>query len=218
MTSRVDLARIFPPQNVQATVAGTTLVELVVALVLTGAMVSAGFAAFASIVDHRERADQVSSESRRATAVRRTLSSWLGGAQVTGEASSMIFEGIDAEDDGLADDQVTFLTTARTPAGGPAIVRIYIDRDPRTPEQGMTAEFHQVEGLARKQVEIDRRVAGLDVSYLFGRGSERRWLSGWVSASGLPAAARLQLLPAHPDTLPALLQLPIIAPLAGGLR
>lgn len=217
MTSKMDFARISPPQDVQVAVAGTTLVELLVALALTGAMISAGYAAFASIVEHRERADQLSSESIRATAVRRTLSSWLSGAQVAGEASSMIFEGIDAENDGLADDQVTFLTTARTPAGSPAIVRIYIDRNPGTPEQGMTAEFHQVEGLTRKQVEIDRRVAGLDVSYLFGRGSERRWLSGWVSASGLPAAARLQLLPGRPDTLPALLQLPIIAPLAGGL-
>lgn len=114
--------------------AGMTLIELVVALAVTGLALAAGVAAFGSVVDHRERAAQATDEIARAAALRQTLESWLGGAQLGAYQGAASFQGLDAVHEGTPDDQILFQTTApASPEARSTRVHLYVDRDPLTP-------------------------------------------------------------------------------------
>jgi len=154
--------------------AGLTLIELVVALTISSLAMAAGYGALGAIVDHRRRVEEASAAVARAAAERGLVESWLAGAHLTVEEGGPAFRGLDGVSGDSADDELTVLTTTPTPLGtGETIVRLYVDRDERTPERGLTAAFAEWRGTAVGRLEID-------------------------------------------DTLPALLRLPIVVPLAGG--
>jgi len=197
--------------------AGLTLIELVVALTITGLAMAAGYGAFGAIVDHRRRVEEASVAVARAAAERGMLESWLAGAHLTVEEGGPAFRGLDGVSGDSADDELTVHTTAPTPLGtGETIVRVYVDRDGRTPERGLTAALLEWRGTAAERLEIDPRVTGLQIRYRSSLLAGAAWLPSWVSSSLLPAGAELTLTGDGPDTLPALLRLPIVVPLAGG--
>ena len=85
------------------------------------------------------------------------LSAWEGGPA---------FRGLDGVSGDSADDDLTVLTNAPTPTGaGETILRLYVDRDERTPERGLTAVFAEWRGTAVGRLEIDARVTGLQIRY-----------------------------------------------------
>lgn len=199
---------------------GMTLMELVVGLTISGLVLSVGYAAFHSVLDHRERADEVTGALARAATQRRTLVSWLAGARLTVEEGGPEFRGLDGVEGEawrMPDDELSFLTNAPTPLGsGHTIVRLSIDRDEDTPERGLVAELREWRGLRTERVEIEPGAAGLDLQYLSGIGGERRWLPSWISSSVLPLGVQLSLVPPQGDSLPPMLRLPVLVPLGGG--
>jgi len=197
--------------------AGMTLLELVVALTITGAAMAAGYGAFATLVDQWPRITAATDEVARAAAVRRTLVEWLCAARVGLGADGPEFRGLDGIAGGDPDDELTFVTDAPTPLGDAAtIVRLFVDRDPTTPERGLTAALAEWRGTARKRVELEPRVTGLDVRFLSSILGGDRWLPSWISRSVLPRGVEIRLTASPPDTLPALLTLPVTVAPGGG--
>ncbi|HYK10840.1 MAG TPA: type II secretion system protein [Gemmatimonadales bacterium] len=196
---------------------GMTLLELVVGLTITGLVITAGFAALQVLQDRRAQAEAVMNAVTRAANERTQIAQWIAGARLTVEEGGPAFRGLDGVHDGIHDDAIAFLTTAPTPLGtGETLVQLYVDRDSATPEQGLTAVFSEWRGTATRRVELDRSVASLEARYLSNVMGQRVWLPSWVSSTVLPAAVEIRLLPAANDTLPPLLQLPILVPLRGG--
>jgi prepilin-type N-terminal cleavage/methylation domain-containing protein len=190
---------------------GMTLVELVVGLTITGLAFGAGYAAFASLLDHRERADSTTAATAREAAVRHALVSWLAGAVLVAEEHGPTFSGLDGRHGTVPDSELSFLTTAATPLNtGHTLVRLYIDRDEGTPEAGLVAELMEWRGVGTARIEIERRATGLHIRYLSSIHTGPSWLESWVSGSVLPAAVELTLLAAMPDSLPPLLRLPVL--------
>ncbi len=191
-----------------------TLLEIVVALAIAGAVVAAGYAAFASITDHRRRADGATETVARAAAIRESLRGWIAGARLSPEESGPPFRGIDGVHRDHPDDVVAFLTSAPTPLGGGlAILRLGIDRDDETPERGLVVELAEWRGAAATRVEIEPRAVGLDIRYLSGLAGRDAWLPSWISSSLLPRAVELRILAAPGDSLHPLLARPLRVPL-----
>jgi type II secretory pathway pseudopilin PulG len=191
-----------------------TLMELVVGLTVTGLVLSAGYAAFSSVTDHRARAEAVTSAISHAAAARRTLSRWLEGARLTVDDGGPPFQGLDGIHDGLPNDELTFLTTA----GGNGrlmemVLRLYVDRDSATPERGLTAELSEWRGTTMQRIEVEPAATTLDLRYFTRMLGHDEWLPSWISSTVLPAGVELRLAAVEGDTLPALLRLPVAVPL-----
>lgn len=194
-----------------------TLLELVVALTITGITVTAGYGALASILDHRAAADARMDAVTRAAARRRMLVAWLRGARVTQDQNGPSFRGLDGTFQGQPDDELSFLTTAETPSGaGETVVRLFIDRDILTAEDGLTADLSVWRGAQNERVEIEPSAGGLDFRYATHMLGREEWLPSWISSTVLPAAAELVVLARPNDSLPGLLRLPITAPIGAG--
>ncbi|HEX6941000.1 MAG TPA: hypothetical protein VF158_16395 [Longimicrobiales bacterium] len=193
-----------------------TLIEIVVALVIAGAVVTAGVAAFASIADHRRRAEEATAAIARAAAIRETLRSWLAGATLVPGEGGPPFRGIDGIRGDTPDDVLVFLTSARTPLGpGPALLQIAIDHDDETTERGLVADILEWRGTARTRIEIEPGAAGLDLRYLSSLRGQPQWLPSWISNTLLPAGLELRIVPADGREVHPLLARPLLVPLQG---
>jgi prepilin-type N-terminal cleavage/methylation domain-containing protein len=202
---------------------GMTLLEVVVALTITGLAVTAGYAALASVMDQRDRADHALDGALRVANERRTLRTWLAGARLSIEAGSPDFNGLDGTYDGRtlratlsngrtvgpqADDALRFLTSAATPlAPDGTMIRLYVDRDTLTPVRGLAAELRDWRTNRGQVVELDSTVSGLDLRYYSIPLGDRGWLPSWVSRTLLPSGIELTLTG---DSLPPLLALPML--------
>lgn len=196
---------------------GMTLIELLVALTVTGLVIGAGYAAFAAIADRKQAIDAMTEDAVRAASVRVTLSDWLAGARLDIQSDQEIFRGLDGVADDLPDDQLTFLTAARTPLGErETVIRLLIDRDDATPEQGLVAELWDRRRSAARRVELLPAASSLDLHYLSGMLGDRRWLPSWISSSVMPVGIQATVGAAPPDTLPPLFRLPIVVSFANG--
>lgn len=193
---------------------GMTLIELLVGLVVGSAAIAGGYGALAVVLDQRDRAETAVAGTVRAAAQRRTLAAWLAGARLTVEDRGIQVRGLDGYFEDRADDELTFLTTAPTPASdGETIVRLYLDRDSLTAERGLVAELSAVGSLAVERAEIESAAGGLELRYLTSMLGQAEWLPSWISSTVLPLAIELTLLPAPGDSLPSLLRLPVRVPI-----
>lgn len=196
--------------------AGLTLVELLVALAVTGSTVGVGYSTLSALADQRERARRSSVATVRAASVRRQVVSWIEGAYVSADAAPALRVS-DHATRGRADDEITFLTTAMTPLGrGDVVVRLFVDRDARTPERGLVAEFIEHHGPRAARLELDSTVVALDVRCITDTRGPRERLRTWLSAAMLPLGVDLRLEAAPSDRLAPLLRLPITVAMQGG--
>ncbi len=189
--------------------AGMTLIELVIALTITGFAVSGGYAAFATLADRRAMADARADEVARGVAVRSTITSWLSSARLTIEEDEIVFRGIDGVHREASGDQpdadLTFFTSARTPLGdGGTIVHLFVRRD--SADHGLVAELSERSGARSLRVTLDSAVGGMRAEYLSSVLGSPGWTTSWVSTTILPAGARLTLLPRRGDSLAAMLR------------
>lgn len=194
---------------------GMTLIELLVALTVTGLVLAAGYAAFSTIADRREAIAVATEDAVRAASVRGTLSDWLAGARMDIQSSQEMFRGLDGVSDELPDDQLTFLTAASTPLGErETVVRLLIDRDDTTPEQGLVAELSDRQRRTLRRLELLSAASSLDLQYLFGMRGARRWLPSWISSSVMPVGIQATVGASTLDSLPPLFRLPIVVAFA----
>jgi len=196
---------------------GMTLLELIVGLAITGVTAAVGYGVFASMVDHQARAEAEGDGVARAAAARRMVIQWLTGARLLVDEAGPPFQGLDGVYQDVPDDELTFLTEAAGPeAYGQTVIRLHIDRDSVTPEQGLTAELTPWRGARAERVEIEPRAAGLDVRYLTRMLGGAEWLPSWISSTVLPVGIEVTLLLVPGDSLPPLLRLPLVVPIGSG--
>lgn len=196
---------------------GMTLIELLVALTVTGLVLGAGYAAFSAIADRKQVIEESTEDAVRAASVRATLADWLAGARLDIQSDQEIFRGLDGVSDDQPDDQLTFLTAASTPIGErETVVRLLIDRDDATPERGLVAELSDRRRITLRRLELLPGVSSLDLHYLSGMLGDRRWLPSWISSSVMPVGIQATVGAAPPDTLPPLFRLPIVVSFANG--
>jgi prepilin-type N-terminal cleavage/methylation domain-containing protein len=189
---------------------GLTLIELLVALTITGLVMGFGYAALSFMVDHRTRVMASSEEIISAAAKRRMLVSWLRGARVPIEGDTT-FQGVQGIDADRPDDALTFVTVAPTPLGShETVVRVYVDRDHTTPEHGLSVMLTDRNGATVRRMEVEPHVTGLDIRYLSGIAGTTSWRESWSSTPSLPTAVRLTVSSEDPDGLPSLLRPPIV--------
>lgn len=210
--------------------AGMTLMELVIGLAITGMMAAAGAGAFESIIAHRAVIHDASISTERAAALRDLLHVWIaagtiqiprgGGprglargsaAAAPGAAGAMNTAAVSAAQ--ASGDELTFTTTALNPSlVGTVRIRLYVDADDNTPEHGLTMEYQAnlQQPITRRM--LDSAIDTLKVEFLDQRTN--RWLRASEAATiANPVAVRVTLLPARGDTVPPILELPMIFPL-----
>src|SRR5919108_1310144 len=108
------------------------------------------------MVDHRASARTQAYAITRAAAARRMLVGWLTGTRLLADEAGPSFRGLDGVYDDAPDDELTFLTTVTGRAGpSETVVRLFIDRDTVTPEQGLTAELSVWRGSGVERAEIE---------------------------------------------------------------
>ena len=199
---------------------GMTLMELIVAIALTGMMAAAGAATFASIIDHRRVIRESTVETERAAALREMIRTWVvsssiqiqqGGGprgltasrgsanRITGGVTAAVQTG----------DELTFTTSAMTPTpSSNTRVRLFVDGDPNTPETGLTIEYQGANASPLQRMQLDSAIGVIVVEYLDNRTG--RWYAATQAATIQPIAMRLMLAPAEGDSIPRLLQVPFI--------
>jgi prepilin-type N-terminal cleavage/methylation domain-containing protein len=197
-----------------------TLIELVVALTISGFALAAGYSTYGTLADRRAIADKRADSVTRAAAARATLVSWLSNARLTVEEDEIVFRGIGGTSRSANGDQndadVTFFTSARTLVGNSgSVVHIFVGRD-TIGERGLVADLTEWRGQRRARVALDEAVGGLQVEYLSSVLGRREWLPSWMSSTVLPAAVRITLTARAGESLSALLQPPITVSLDNG--
>jgi len=191
---------------------GMTLLELLAGLTVAGMALASGYAVFASLADHERRSRQLVDVDTRVAVQRQLLLDWLLGARLDVNDPRVQFRGLDGIRDDQPDDEITFLTTAPTLGATETVVRLYVDRDTLTVERGLVAEVGRPAFGPVRRIQLEPSVAGLDVRYLTRMLGKSEWLPSWISSTVMPAAVELTFSPAPGDTLPALLRLPLSAP------
>lgn len=187
--------------------AGMTLMELVIALLITGMIAAMGAAAFNSVLDNRASAKIATHAVTRAAATRALLVSWLSSARFSSDATrppSATTLNLGEDDDAL----VVFVNTPTPIDYTEAVVHLFIDRDEETPERGLVAEMQSIEAATMVRTELDSTVTGLLVEYLDPQMN--RWVPRKEGVVRAPLAVRMTLSARPPDTLPPLLRLPIV--------
>jgi prepilin-type N-terminal cleavage/methylation domain-containing protein len=208
---------------------GVTLMELIVALTVTGFMAAIGTATFSSIIDNRRIIRESTAETEKAAALRETLRAWLlpatvqvqiggiprGSRQsnvraVSTNATTRTPNGAEAvAPAAVTGDELVFTTTAPNPANAPnARMRLFIDLDEETPEQGLTLEYQVNVQSPLQRRQLDSTVTGMVIEYLDRR--TRRWISATDATALQPMALRLTLAAAEGTIAPTLMSLPMV--------
>ena len=206
---------------------GFTLLELLVALVVTGAAVAIGYAGLVSVSEASARSRASSQPVIAAATTRSALSAWLSSATLM--EGTHPFRGMHRTNGPARSDE---LTTAVSNGGslrlGPRRLRIWVDADPLTPERGLVVELAPIgdDGLASTDtLEIAPSAAGLALRYLVLVEGKERWVDDWVSQSQLPRAVELRVLEFararlgsvdDVPSLPPLLAIPMVVPVRLG--
>jgi hypothetical protein len=191
-----------------------TLIELVVALTITGLVMTSGYAAFSTMADRRAAAIRSMDEVESAAAVRSTLAEWLTGTELTIEDDDVVFRGLDGVRDGLPDDELSFRTNATTGTGrASSKIRLFIERNDSTPERGLVASVEIEPTRTRRLIELEPSVTSLEIRYLSGLHGTRDWGTSWVSTTVLPLGVEVRLGGGPSDSLLPLLRLPLLVAL-----
>jgi prepilin-type N-terminal cleavage/methylation domain-containing protein len=220
-----------------------TLIEIMVALVITGLVIGAGYGALASMTDQRQHAEHIAVATLNAASVHRTIADWIGGAHLS-PYGDIQFQGVTEtlkrglvnqrlalKDTSTTSDELTFLTSSPTPVSdAETVVRLYVNLSDSIPERGLIAELTALHHTAVSRWVILPQVTRLRMRYLTGAFasqsggsrlssdmmSRNPWLDTYVSGSILPMAVEMKLFVVAPDTLPAILSSPMLFPVRSG--
>jgi prepilin-type N-terminal cleavage/methylation domain-containing protein len=211
---------------------GLTLMELVIALAITGMMAAAGASAFTSVIDHRQVLREASVSTERAAALRETIESWIdagtvqiqqgggprgltrgaatrGGAAGTSGSSAMNAAAVSTAQ--ASGDEISFTTTALNPSLLPDVrIRLYVDGDDNTAEKGLTIEYQPNAQLPLVRRMLDSTIDTLVVEFLDTRTNQ--WFDAQQAATISPRAVRLTLRSSDTTSAP-ILGLPMIFPI-----
>jgi len=188
--------------------------EVLIGLTVAALALTAGFATLGFLSDSDEPVDVASALALRGATTRNLLTEWLGEARYRVGRRGETFQGLDGEVYGTPADELIFPTTASTPLGvGTSVVHLYIDDDRDTPERGLVAALTELATDEPRVVELVPEAGSLELRYLLPvEGTTGEWVDGWIS-NRLPGAIQMILRSTGPDTLPPLLQYPLLVAL-----
>jgi len=204
---------------------GFTLVELVVALTVSGVVVLAAHAGLAVITDSWARSRQAAAPVLGGASARAALEGWIRRATFLPGGDQ--FRGTDVYRAGQPADEVSFDTgDCGTLRPGPCRVRLWVERPQPGARGGLLAELSPVRGealLPPETLTVAPGATGLELRYLVPQPGGTTWRDGWESTDLLPRAVALeissqgpvQLGPGAVATSPIvpLLQLPLVVPI-----
>jgi prepilin-type N-terminal cleavage/methylation domain-containing protein len=188
---------------------GFTLVEVLVGLVVASIALTAGFTTLAFVGERSRHAEEAAVAAIEGAGPRALLVDWIAGARLRHRDER--FQGIPGEDTMAPSDELVLPTNARTPLDEPVtVVRLFIDRDPATPERGLVAELIGAPDQAPRLLELVPEAGRLELRYFTNAQSAgvAEWHREWLENT-LPDGVELTLHPARGETLPPLLQLPV---------
>jgi type II secretory pathway pseudopilin PulG len=199
-----------------------TLMELVVAIAITGMMAAAGAATFSSIIDHRRVIKDSTLQTERAAALRELVRSWIaagtlqiqqgGGPRGLGSSARIssrpgVTGGVTAA--ATTGDELTLTTSAMSPTlSATTRIRLFVDSDANTPEHGLTIEYQGSNASPLERRQLDSTIGVMTVEYLDNRTG--RWYAASQAATIQPTAIRFSFGPAEGDSIPRILQLPFV--------
>lgn len=185
---------------------GFTLVEVLAALVVGGMVAAAVTAGVRALTTWTSASRERAREANRAGARRAQIAEWLAAAAPpAGARDARLRFRSRSTPDGRADDELSWPTLARSAfSSGRTRVRLYVDRDPATPERGLVAELSEGGSLGLRRVELAPKVDAMEVRFSASGGA---WTSDWGSVRQLPRAVELRL---DGDSVPRVLRAPIV--------
>lgn len=192
----------------RARAAGFTLVEVMVALVVSGLVLGAAYGVVGAVAGARERVATAREAALPGPAVRAALDGWLRSAAPLDDRYP--FAGID-RGEGLPNDLLEF--TAEDGGvlyPGPRRIRLWVER------AGLLAEVAPLGpgGDRTDTLPLAPGAAGLQLRYRTRSRGEPLWVGAWRGQTTLPEAVEITLVPrADAGDLPRVLRLPILIPL-----
>jgi prepilin-type N-terminal cleavage/methylation domain-containing protein len=198
---------------------GFTLVELLVALVVSALVVSVAFRAVTVAADATSRVREDQRGVLRGGTARAQLDLWLRAATTLDGAEP--FMGRDGtQRDGPPLDELTFaVADAGELRPGPRRIHLWIGRDSTGARAGLLAELTSLDGrdpIAAETLLVAPAAAGLRLRYRGRFGGNDGWAGDWVSVAQLPQAVQVRLMSATGATgtaLSPILTLPLTVPL-----
>jgi len=220
---------------------GMTLMELVVALAITGMMAAMGAATFGSIIDHRRILVSATGEMERASALRDQIRTWmlsgtvqvvtggagrgLGRSGTTFSANNVTFtRGTDSaaasnrggSGNGITaavagGDELTFVTTAPNPANAPS-VRMRLFIDADPSTPESGLTLEYQPNTATPLKRIQLEPSIGLLKVEFLDQRTNQWFESTQAAAVTIVAVRLSMQPYDGGRLPGILQLPLIFP------
>lgn len=195
---------------------GFTIVELIVALVVTAMVLATAYGSLQVATDATARLRAERRSALAAPAARMALDGWLRGATLAGGGEP--FVGVHrARADAPPADEVSFVVLdAGSLYPGPHLVRLFLVQgtDPR--RRGLLAELTPVRrGFATvpETLQVSPGATGLAIRYLAPGGTRSEWVGEWRSDRELPAAIEMRAIGTGVEPL---LALPLRVPLMEG--
>ncbi len=213
-----------------------TLIELVIGIVITGAMASIGAATFGNLIDHRAVIMDATVESERVAALRNMLRTWIESGTIVQQlqdATVMFSRGGDVTIHtqrsprsgtmaGVSDGSTTGVTAAVSTgeelrfqtnalpdaASNNVSVRLFVDGDSNTPERGLTIEYQRTNQAPLQRRMLDSTITGMMVEYL--DAATLRWVPASQPRSFSRVAVRVFFTMDESRPQPRLLQLPLL--------
>lgn len=235
MNARMDMRMNTRTESRLQNRRGVTLMELIVALTITGFMAAVGTATFTSIIDNRHIIRESTAPTERSSALRETIRQWLlpatiqvqaagaprGNSQsnvrtvINNRVSSSGADGVTAAGTST-EDELVFTTTAPNPTNAPnARMRVFIDTDEETPETGLTLEYQVNQQSPLQRRLLDSTVTGMTVEYLNRQNNQ--WVRAANSVGIRARAVRLTLATADGVTIDPLMALPMTFTIAAAV-
>ena len=202
---------------------GFTLVEVLVALAVSGIVVAGAYGVLGAAAGSRARVERERAESLAGPAARAALEGWLrAAARVEGGGA---FLGRDFREGPVELDAAAFAVEdggALFP--GPHRVRLWVETDGRAPRRGLLAELSSLRpGEAAETLSVAPAAAGLSLRYRTVVMGHERWIDAWAADTLLPEAVELRVQarpegvggagPRAPGRLPDVLRIPLRVPL-----
>ena len=175
--------------------AGFTLVELMVALLVTGLVVTTATAGVSVVSDAVVRSQESRQPVMSSFTARRQVVRWLRSATLLGEESS--FRGIHRRDGTGLLDEVSFdVADGGSLYPGPHRIRLWVERDARSSKRGVVLAVIPLRTTGL--VETDTLVVapgatGLGLRYLAASGDREDWALEWLDDRQLPRAVEVRL-------------------------
>jgi prepilin-type N-terminal cleavage/methylation domain-containing protein len=198
---------------------GFTLVELLVALVVSALVLTLAFRSVGVAADATARVREDQRGVLRGGAARAQLDRWLRAATLLDGAEPFVSQA-GARRDGPPLDEVTFaVADAGELRPGPRRIHIWIGRDSSGLRSGLLAALTALDGqeaVIAETLVVAPAAAGLRLRYRGRFAGRDGWAGDWASSTRLPVAVELSLLPANGaprDRLAPILSIPLIVPL-----